>query len=217
MDESQTLVPKVLVECITKLESDPAHMRLVGLYRASGNHATIQKLRFKIDANNYRALLEQTDANNITGIVKLFFRELKAPLVSMQCIGTVISDATVFFGKDDDDWPKRRGGVLLMRKLATVIYFTAKPVREQIADIARLYTLLPSINRATLKYFIEHVAHVERIPENEMNVRSLAMVCGACICYESVQSVHHGRNPDAFVLANKCVELMILHHREVFH
>lgn len=188
MHEQLTLVPKVLVECVAKLESKPAYMQLVGLYRASGNHATIQKLRFKIDANNYKCLQDQTDGHNITGIVKLFFRELKAPLITLKYIETAIGDREEFMAKTE---------------------------KAQIVDMCRLYTLLPSINRSTLKYFIEHISRVERIPANEMTARSLSMVCGACICYETVQTMSGGSR-DSFVVPNRCVELMILYHREVF-
>lgn len=48
MHETQQNVPKVLVECITKLESRSIYMQQLGLYRASGNHATIQNIRFKV-------------------------------------------------------------------------------------------------------------------------------------------------------------------------
>lgn len=48
MHESHTNVPKVLVECIKKLESDPSNMQQLGLYRASGSHAVIQKIRYKV-------------------------------------------------------------------------------------------------------------------------------------------------------------------------
>lgn len=99
MDKTQMLVPKVLVECITMLESNAANLQLPGLYRVSGNHATIQKMRFKIDANNYKLLHDQKDAHNITGIVKLFFRELKAPLISTSYIETAIGDADTFIGE----------------------------------------------------------------------------------------------------------------------
>lgn len=48
MHETHVKVPKVVVECIQKLESKPIYMQQLGLYRASGNHATIQRIRFKV-------------------------------------------------------------------------------------------------------------------------------------------------------------------------
>lgn len=41
-------VPKVLVESVKVLESNPLYMRSMGLYRISGSHTVIQKLRFKV-------------------------------------------------------------------------------------------------------------------------------------------------------------------------
>lgn len=53
-----------------------------GVYRASGNLATIQKVRFEIDRYNYNILDEYSDEVDVlTGALKLFFRELSEPLV----------------------------------------------------------------------------------------------------------------------------------------
>lgn len=53
MHETITHVPKVIVECVKLLESKPTYMQFLGLYRASGNHADIQKLRFKVGPYEY--------------------------------------------------------------------------------------------------------------------------------------------------------------------
>ena len=51
-----------------------------GLYRISGNQAQIQKLRFLVDSTeDYN--LSDYDVNVLTGALKLFFRELKEPLI----------------------------------------------------------------------------------------------------------------------------------------
>ncbi|KAJ6635837.1 WW domain-containing protein tag-325 [Pseudolycoriella hygida] len=90
MHEVHIDVPKVLVESIRVLESNPLYMKSLGLYRISGSHTVIQKLRFKINSNNYKLLWEQTDPNNITGLIKLFFRELQHPLISLDQIKDAI-------------------------------------------------------------------------------------------------------------------------------
>lgn len=41
-------VPKVLVESVKVLESNPSYMKSLGLYRISGSHTVIQKLRYKV-------------------------------------------------------------------------------------------------------------------------------------------------------------------------
>lgn len=42
-------LPKVLVECIGLLERNSDYMQTSGLYRVSGNHTIIQRLRFKVN------------------------------------------------------------------------------------------------------------------------------------------------------------------------
>ncbi len=41
-------VPKVLVESVKVLESNDQYMKSIGLYRISGSHTVIQKLRYKV-------------------------------------------------------------------------------------------------------------------------------------------------------------------------
>lgn len=53
---------------------------------------------FQIDANNYRLLYEQKDPHNLTGVVKLFFRELKTPMISLKQLDEAIPDADEFLG-----------------------------------------------------------------------------------------------------------------------
>lgn len=48
-----------------------------------------------------------------------------------------------------------------------------------------------------------------------MNVSSLSMVLGACICYESVKW-QNGVSVKAMQVPKKCIAIMIMHHREVF-
>lgn len=48
MHEVHFEVPKVIVESVKVLESNQLYMKSLGLYRISGSHAVIQKLRFKV-------------------------------------------------------------------------------------------------------------------------------------------------------------------------
>lgn len=51
-----------------------------GLYRINGNQAQIQKLRLLVDDRDDYNLADY-DINVLTGALKLFFRELKEPLI----------------------------------------------------------------------------------------------------------------------------------------
>ncbi|KAG4065133.1 hypothetical protein HA402_007530 [Bradysia odoriphaga] len=127
-------VPKVLVESIKVLEGNPLYMKSLGLYRISGSHTVIQKLRFKINSNNYKLLCEQTDPNNITGLIKLFFRELRKPLISLDQIRDTI--------------PKEEYGPF------------ADPNTDEHYRVVRMRMLIEKLApkyRSTLKFFVEHL------------------------------------------------------------
>uniref|UniRef100_A0A182SNB0 Rho-GAP domain-containing protein n=1 Tax=Anopheles maculatus TaxID=74869 RepID=A0A182SNB0_9DIPT len=85
-------IPRVIHECITVLESNDKFMKSPGLYRVSGDHNTIQNLRYDINANNYKRLHKQKTPHEVCGILKLFLRELKDPLISLEQCAKYIPD-----------------------------------------------------------------------------------------------------------------------------
>lgn len=77
-------VPQIIINCTTIVER-PENIRNVGIYRTSGNIATIQKIRLAIDNNKYSILETYAkDCDVISGTLKLFFRELEESLISKQ-------------------------------------------------------------------------------------------------------------------------------------
>ncbi|XP_052566969.1 WW domain-containing protein tag-325 isoform X2 [Culex pipiens pallens] len=90
MHESNPRIPKIVVECVTVVESSDKFMKSVGLYRVSGNHNTIQNLRYDINADSYKKLRRQKSPHEVCGILKLFLRELKEPLVSLWQLNRII-------------------------------------------------------------------------------------------------------------------------------
>ena len=56
-------------------------MRTDGIYRVSGNLSQVQKLRFQIDQDKYSGMESEEDVNVLTGLLKLFFRELREPMI----------------------------------------------------------------------------------------------------------------------------------------
>ncbi|XP_053660619.1 WW domain-containing protein tag-325 [Anopheles marshallii] len=77
-------IPRIIHECVTVLESNDKFMKSPGVYRVSGDHNTIQNLRYDINANNYKRLRKQKSPHEICGILKLFLRELKDPIISLE-------------------------------------------------------------------------------------------------------------------------------------
>lgn len=75
------MVPQFVKDCVKILERNPENMKADGLYRASGNLSQIQKIRLQVDQNNLDILEQEEDVHVLTGALKLFFRELKQPLI----------------------------------------------------------------------------------------------------------------------------------------
>uniref|UniRef100_A0A8C0BIX7 Rho GTPase activating protein 27 n=1 Tax=Buteo japonicus TaxID=224669 RepID=A0A8C0BIX7_9AVES len=74
-------VPRFVLQCIQTVER--RGLDIDGLYRVSGNLATIQKLRYKVEHDEHLDLDDGRweDIHVVTGALKLFFRELPEPLV----------------------------------------------------------------------------------------------------------------------------------------
>lgn len=74
-------VPEFLTRSIQLIEM-ANNIATTGIYRTSGNLATIQKIRFEVDKGNLDILNQYyEDVDVLTGALKLFFRELKEPLI----------------------------------------------------------------------------------------------------------------------------------------
>ena len=43
-------VPKFVLECVSAIEAKPEHMRMDGVYRASGNLSQVQRIRCEVSA-----------------------------------------------------------------------------------------------------------------------------------------------------------------------
>ena len=80
-DSEQSHVPKFVRKCIEAIESDPDNLETTGLYRQAGVHSAVQKIRFEIEQGNYTVLETEESLHVLTGALKLFFRELREPLI----------------------------------------------------------------------------------------------------------------------------------------
>lgn len=79
--KSEIPVPQFIYDVIRLIEM-PENIMSLGLYRTSGNLATIQKIRFDVDNGRLNTLNQYSkDPDVLTGSLKLFFRELKEPLI----------------------------------------------------------------------------------------------------------------------------------------
>ncbi len=74
-------VPNFVQECIAAIESKEENLKTDGIYRASGNLSQVQKIRLQVDQNNLTCLYQEEDVHVLAGSLKLFFREMREPLI----------------------------------------------------------------------------------------------------------------------------------------
>ncbi|XP_021233444.1 rho GTPase-activating protein 27-like isoform X3 [Numida meleagris] len=177
-------VPRFVQQCIHSVER--RGLDIDGLYRVSGNLATIQKLRYKVDHEEHLDLDDGRweDVHVITGALKLFFRELPEPLVPFAHFDKFIAAI-----KMQD--PVRRG--------------------RCVRDLVRS---LPPANHDTMKVLFGHLCRViEFKEENRMSVQSVAIVFGPTLLRapseEGSMAVH-------MVFQNQVVELILNQYGHIF-
>ncbi|XP_023323288.1 rho GTPase-activating protein 15 isoform X5 [Eurytemora carolleeae] len=75
------LVPTVVTKCCSLIENYPGWIQTEFIYRLSGNIANIQSLRFTVEDDKLTALEKVKNVHDLTGLLKLFLRELETPLI----------------------------------------------------------------------------------------------------------------------------------------
>lgn len=158
---SSPRVPPFVQKCITVIESTQENMKTDGLYRASGNLSQIQKIRLQIDQHNYSVLEKEEDVHVLTGALKLFFRELKEPLIPYKLFTKAIKASTT---------PNKK---------------------ERIGMFQDIVKALPVSNRDTLKYLLQHLLRVTQYQEhNRMHNANVAIVFGPTLMWPEQESAN---------------------------
>eukprot|EP00092_Neocalanus_flemingeri_P013690 GFUD01014765.1.p1 GENE.GFUD01014765.1~~GFUD01014765.1.p1 ORF type:complete len:358 (+),score=82.60 GFUD01014765.1:63-1136(+) len=156
-----TKVPKFLTKCISLIADNPSHMNSEGLYRRNGNMATIQSLRFEVDQGRLIKLDLVENVHILTGLIKLFFRELSSPLIPWSTIEK-LADAYDKISKTDDK--KKRG--------------------KELRTVGQIISTLHPANRDTLFFLLEHLYAVSGFSDvNQMNNENLAMMLGPTLSW----------------------------------
>lgn len=81
---TEDMVPDILKQCASVIEQYA--LQSVGIYRIPGTGSRIQKIKLKFENGDPNPISEEdlSDINNITGVLKLWFRELPNPLFPME-------------------------------------------------------------------------------------------------------------------------------------
>ncbi|KAJ8950744.1 hypothetical protein NQ318_011237 [Aromia moschata] len=158
-------VPRFILRTIELIER-PENITSLGLYRTSGNLATIQKIRFEVDKGRLDILNEFCkDVDVLTGSLKLFFRELKEPLIPCHVCDTLLE-----ITKTDKNYSKKD--------------------RDKIRSII---SKLPEANFETLLVLIAHLIKVVRYKEeNKMDTYNLSVCWGPTIIFitDNIDNAH---------------------------
>lgn len=177
-------VPRFVQQCIQTVER--RGLDIDGLYRVSGNLATIQKLRYKVDHDEHLDLDDGRweDIHVITGALKLFFRELPEPLVPFNHFDKFIAAIKM-------QEPARRG-----RCIRDLVYS------------------LPPANHDTMMFLFRHLCRViEYKEENRMSVQSVAIVFGPTLLRPASEE---GNMAMHMVFQNQVVEHILNQYSYIF-
>ncbi|XP_054657897.1 rho GTPase-activating protein 27 isoform X3 [Grus americana] len=177
-------VPRFVLQCIQTVER--RGLDIDGLYRVSGNLATIQKLRYKVEHDEHLDLDDGRweDIHVVTGALKLFFRELPEPLVPFSHFDKFIAAI-----KMQD--PIRRG----------------RCIRDLVFS-------LPPAHHDTMGVLFRHLCRViEYKEENRMSVQSVAIVFGPTLLRPASEE---GNMAMHMVFQNQVVEHILNQYSYIF-
>ncbi|XP_054448918.1 rho GTPase-activating protein 27 isoform X1 [Pteronotus mesoamericanus] len=183
-ERERSPVPRFVQQCIRTVEA--RGLDIDGLYRISGNLATIQKLRYRVDHDERLDLDDGRweDVHVITGALKLFFRELPEPLFPFSHF----------------------------RQFIAAIKLQDQAQRSRcVRDLVRS---LPAPNHDTLRLLFQHLCRViEHGEQNRMSVQSVAIVFGPTLLRPETEEASM---PMTMVFQNQVVELILQQCSEIF-
>ncbi|XP_013815191.1 rho GTPase-activating protein 15 [Apteryx mantelli] len=183
-EHENSTVPQFVRLCIEAVER--RGLDVDGIYRVSGNLATIQKLRFVVNQEEKLNLDDSQweDIHVVTGALKMFFRELPEPLFPY-----------CFF-----------------EQFVEAIKIQDNAIR--IKSIKRLVKKLPRPNYETMKILFEHLKKIAaKESVNLMSTQSLGIVFGPTLLRPEKET---GNMAVHMLYQNQIVELMLSEYSKIF-
>ncbi|XP_023370798.1 rho GTPase-activating protein 15 [Otolemur garnettii] len=183
-ERENSTVPWFVKQCIEAVEK--RGLDVDGIYRVSGNLATIQKLRFIVNQEEKLNLDDSQweDIHVVTGALKMFFRELPEPLFPYS-----------FFERFVEAIKKQDNNT-------------------RIETIKSLVQKLPPPNRDTMKVLFGHLTKiVARASKNLMSTQSLGIVFGPTLLRAENET---GNMAVHMVYQNQIAELMLSEYSKIF-
>ncbi|RCH85047.1 Rho GTPase-activating protein 23, partial [Rhizopus stolonifer] len=139
-------IPLIVRSCVEQVEK--RGLDVVGIYRLSGQTTSIQKYKTQFNTNPQDVDLDQEhDINVITGLLKLYFRELKNPLLTFEYYDRLIEAARL------------------------------QDHHERMFRLKSIIQVLPVANYKVFQYLIKHLEHVKNHSQvNKMEASNLALI-----------------------------------------
>lgn len=184
-EREHSTVPWFVKQCIEAVEK--RGLDVDGIYRVSGNLATIQKLKFIVNQEETLNLDDSQweDIHVVTGALKMFFRELSEPLFPYS-----------FFERFVEAIKKQDRNA-------------------KIEAIKSLVKDLPPPNHDTMKILFGHLTKiVAKASENLMSTQSLGIVFGPTLLRAENES---GNMAIHMVYQNQIAEFMLNEYDKIFN
>lgn len=160
--KEKSAVPFVITTCVREVER--RGINEVGLYRVSGSASDLQRLKRTFENDPYEAeqLLKEVDINTVTGLLKLYLRELPEALFT------------------DALYPKFFEA------------FSKHDQEEKMVMLLNLFSKLPEVNQNVTVFLIDHMVKINsNEAQNKMSLHNLATVFGPSIIRPCSGSVGH--------------------------
>ncbi|KAI8991251.1 Rho GTPase activation protein [Mycotypha africana] len=190
---TEDMVPDILKRCATVVEQ--YGLNSVGIYRLSGTSSRIQKIKFKFESGDPNPISEEdlSDINNVTSVLKLWFRELPDSLFPSACYHQFLEAATLIDEK------------------------------SRVIALHTIINTLSDAHYATLKYLMCHLDRVQSHQRfNKMGAANLATIFGLTLMSNNEAGSHpqmilhdNQRIADSQLQA-KVVQTILENYAEIF-
>lgn len=161
-------IPFIVTSCVREVER--RGILEVGVYRVSGSASDLARLRKSFETNAYEAeqLLKEVDIHSVTGVLKLYLRELPEAL---------FTDA--LYPEFFKSWGQTQGAGASEQ---------SQPAQTRRHALLKCYAQLPDLNKKCIDFLLNHFVKVNQNEgDNKMSLHNLATVFGPTLLRPSSQ------------------------------
>ena len=204
----KTSIPKFVKLCIQAIEAKD--LKSDGIYRVCGNLSQVQRIRFQVNQDNYTGISNEEDVHVLTGLLKMFFRDMKEPLLPCALFEGLIKSVSIGDKK------------------------------ERIESVSKSMKELKPANYDTLKFLLQHLLRVKELSDdNRMHIQNLAIVFGPTLMWAESEKIpdkkkdsskdasshHHHPKMDSNQMnqhmlmkmkSNQLIEFLLLEYSNIF-